>query len=61
MEAHNNMGALVNSSTMASIVSSGNSTYDSIPWIGFTFKLVLGIFVGYIVIAYVIRHSQAKE
>ena len=53
------MGQLFTSSSMAGVVSAGNSTFSSIPWIGWVFALVLGVFVGYCILAYVMRHATS--
>lgn len=53
------MDQLFTSTSMASVVSSGNSTFDSIPWIGWIFALVMGLFVGYCILVYVTRHATS--
>jgi formate/nitrite transporter FocA (FNT family) len=51
------MGGLFTSTTVATVTAAGNSTFESIPYLSFLWKIALGIFVGYIIVAYVTKHS----
>jgi len=51
------MGALITSTTMATITSAGNASFQAIPWLNFAWSLGIGVFVGYVVMVYVSKHS----